>query len=100
MRVSIVRDDPGYSVGAATKWTVTFNGRLAYFVQTADDEAGWIEYFSYSGGPCGEPQPSKVDGKRLNMTDLDVDPKTRCPITVRLYGIVKLTPTSEVDLSQ
>lgn len=99
MRLSVVRGDPGYSV-ECTDWVVFFNGSPAYFVQTANEEEGWIEYWRYPGGPCGTPEPHSDSAQKLSMTVVDIDPATRKPVTVRLHGDVKFVrivppPTGE-----
>lgn len=99
-RISIVPTDPGYTKDGYW-WSITLNGLLAYFVQTANEEEGWIEYLSYPGGPCGEFWKTRMDeaGKPISQK-VDIDPITGSPLTVRIHGIVKLTHFSELPINQ
>ena len=42
MRISVLKDDPGYDSKAAGNYSVMFNGKLVEDCVTADSNEGWI----------------------------------------------------------
>lgn len=88
MRTSIVRTDPGFST-TAYRQSVTLDGRVVWFCQTADEEEGYVDTFTIQGHLCFS--DIGVMGYVGNTTVVDVDSATMLPVVRRTYGVVRIT---------
>ena len=83
MRMSVDKTDPGFRCDA-NEYAVRFNGDLAWFVQTADEEAGFIEFFSVGGDLV-------VGDRPANITHVDINVETGAPARSTRHGSVNIT---------
>lgn len=80
MRVSIDRDDPGFSKDAYRR-DVFLDGKHVMYCQTTDEEEGYIEVFLVGGEIC-------FDASKGGL--VDIDPVTRKPVVRRVSGKVTI----------
>jgi hypothetical protein len=88
MRISCVNTDPGYSLESG-EHSVTLDGRLVWFCQTADEEEGFVDTFLVHGNVCF--------GVGGFSAPLDVSLTTMKPVVRRTQGKVRIYQCSLQD---